>query len=390
MKKNLIKKFAVAVCVLSSFSTTLYGGTIPKVNLNSQKVLMENSPFIEGGSTYVPLRTLSNYMGIKVDWDVSTKTTTLTQGDNKIICRVGSVDARVNNENIKMPVPVKEVSGTVYVPLKFVSQFMGGELKYDLKENVIDITYKMPEGLNLDRWGRIIRTTSLPKNASNYEYILQGVPNGMYEMITDYEIMIKNGASMIEGKDYTKSVNLSEVKDFLYADNFVNEDWYIVNEVWKKLVEKHMDMKLNVDYRTATNTWAESIAKNHMADYYTRFNLPEAKEYLKYLKDNHLIIEGDYYVEPSMTYCGWRYNMRVWVKFRVKSDKVKTAALYGDHIKGTGYGTISEYNVKTNVWYVGYTDVGLSSNIGGGDGSQLTIGDDALVWNSRKTLKVIK
>ena len=78
---------------------------------------------------------------------------------------------------------------------------------------------------------------------------------------------------------------------------------------------------LNADYRTVDSTWVNSlmdtypsrygIEEGDYSDVYTAGYTKELNDYVQYMKDNHLIIEGDYYVEPSTTYlCTGAFDIR--------------------------------------------------------------------------------
>lgn len=59
-----------------------------------------------------------------------------------------------------------------------------------------------------DPWGLVIRTTNLPKNASDFPYILEGIPNEMYEMPFIW----------------TNSKNFQTPKQFAETGEFTKED----------------------------------------------------------------------------------------------------------------------------------------------------------------------
>jgi uncharacterized repeat protein (TIGR02543 family) len=89
-KRKKIMRNVIMILLLS----TLIGGSISfgagyskqitawfyniKVNINGSYVHLSKEPLIYGGSIYVPLKDVSNYLGFDVSWDDNTKTVSLT------------------------------------------------------------------------------------------------------------------------------------------------------------------------------------------------------------------------------------------------------------------------------------------------------------------------
>lgn len=341
MKKGLYYLAVTALLAITTAIPTL-AGTIPKVNLNGTKVLMQQSPFVQNGRTYVPLRAVSENLGAKVSWEGKTQTITIEQGYKVITCRINNDTARVNNQIVKLDAPPQLKLGTTYVPLRFTADCLGATVNFDKKTNTIDITYDLPKdnGQKYDYLERKIRTTNLPKNAANYSYILESVPNEMYEMKSKFEIM-KWAKPPVENKDYVKAVNLQKIYP-KYNEKAL--------DVFKTMLEKNLDARLNVSHKTADTTWSKELKSTYFDTKHK-----EIDNYASYVKNNKLTIEGDFFVEPSTTYYCKGPVMRCWVKFMIKSDTVKEASIY----------QMGLVNVKTNTLYQGYIDISIASKDGG-------------------------
>lgn len=360
---------AIIAATLLASSMTTFAGTIPKVNINDSKVLMQESPFNQNGRMYIPLRSVSENLGAKVAWDNATQTITITQGFNTISCRIGNDTARVNNKIVPMDAPPLLKNGTTYVPLRFVSEALGGEVKFDKPSNSVDIQYSYPQdaGQKYDFLGRSKRTTNLPKNAKDFSYVLEGIPNQMYELKPIYAYSNKK----VEGKDYTRPVNMATSE---FSKRYYSEE---NTKLWKEIIEKNLDLKFNVNYKTIDNAWADKMAQTYMdskpgGSYYDR-NIADTKKYVQYIKNNQVTIEGDYFVEPSICYrASGAYYMRVWVKFKGTSNKVNEFELYENNPQ----------KIKTNTWYEGYVDIALSTNNGNSVGKDFGISKDSIALTS--------
>lgn len=359
MKGNKFKKVILMGLMIATTAVNTFGGTIPKVKLNGDKLLIQQSPFVQNGRTYIPLRAVSENLGAKVTWEGKTQTITIEQGYKTIVCRINNDTARVNNQVIQLDAPPQLKLGTTYVPLRFTADCLGAKVDYDKNSNSINITYEVPKQENKKYVGdREVRTTNLPKNYKDFEYILASIPNEMYELKADYEY--KNNA--VEGKNYIKPFNIK--KDSFYSEENLQK--------WKQTIEKNLDLKLNVDYKTIDNTWAEQMTKTYIASQkegqgnYNKY-LKYTKDYIQSVKQNKIVVEGDYYVEPSICYnsSGAMY-MRAWVKFTVKEGS--NIELYEKNSS----------TLKRGVTYTGYVDIGLATNNGNSRGQDLGIYDDSI------------
>lgn len=328
MKKRISKIISGMLVFISIIPTS--AGVIPKVNLNNTKVLMLSNPLHENGRTYIPLRSIAENLGVEVQWNNAAQQITIIQGTNTISCEIGSNIAVVNNEEIKIDVSPRLKAGTTYVPLRFVADYLGAVVNFDKATNTIDIKYDLPADQKYDYLGRKIRKTNLPKNAIDYAYILESVPNEMYEMKPTYQL-----------KKYIKPVDVQKIYP-KYNEKAL--------DVFKKIIEKNLDTRLNVSYKTADAAWAKDLKSTYFENKHK-----DIDSYTNYIKNNKLTIEGDYFVEPSTTYYWLSPVMRCWVKFMIKSDTVKEASLY----------QMGLVNVKINTLYQGYVDIRISSQDGG-------------------------
>lgn len=375
-KKKLFVIAAAAALATTLGCATAYAGTIPKINLNGNKILLQDSPFIENGTTYIPLRALADNMGISVDWDSATNTATLKSGATTITQTIGSKTATVNGQPVNLPAEALIRDGVTYIPVRFAAEALGGEITYNTDANSVNITYTMPkgDGRQYDPFGRLIRTTDLPANAGEFEHIISGVPNDMYEMPLKYD----RGEWLItpvEGKDFIRPKDLRRTDKWATDDNILR---------WKKVIEKNLDLRLNFDYRTIGDEWKtqlmDTLFSKFGQDYYVDGYGKELSEYISYAKENHLIIDGDYYVEPSITYLEAGEYMRAWIRFKINSDVIGEALPYQKYMD------ISE-NFETNIWYEGYLDFPIGTNNMGSDGSDLVVVNNCISEGTSNTIQ---
>lgn len=79
----------------------------------------------------IPVRAVSEHMGAEVLWNKQNQRITIIKGQTTIILTVGSTKVHVNQEEVRIDVPAELQGGTTYVPLRFVSQTLGAEIDWN-------------------------------------------------------------------------------------------------------------------------------------------------------------------------------------------------------------------------------------------------------------------
>lgn len=98
------------------------------------------APFIENGTTLVPMRAIFEALGAEVKWIEHSKTVIATKQDVTVEIKIGSYFAKLNDEIVKLTVQPRLVEGTTMVPLRFVSEALGAEVEWDGDTRTIQIS----------------------------------------------------------------------------------------------------------------------------------------------------------------------------------------------------------------------------------------------------------
>lgn len=99
-------------------------------------------PVIINGTTFVPIRGVTEALGAKVSWNNSTKTVGITKEDMKISFPIGSPNAIVNGKVVPIE-PPRLINSTTMVPLKFVSETLGMKVEWDGHTKTVSINEDM-------------------------------------------------------------------------------------------------------------------------------------------------------------------------------------------------------------------------------------------------------
>nr|WP_202887137.1 copper amine oxidase N-terminal domain-containing protein [Cohnella zeiphila] len=318
--------------------------------------------FVDGNSrTLVPVRFVAETMGAKVGWVAKTATVPIEKDGQKIELTIGKNQAKVNGVDVSFDTKAIVNGGRTFVPLRFVSEVLGAAVTWDGDSSTVFITTKDLGEAKVDPWGRLIRTTDLPENADDYPYILADVPNEMYEM--------KYPFSHPDPSERSVSAEM-------YANwpEFKKENI----DIWMDRLKKFGALWLNVDYRTIDDSWAKQLSELE-SDGNTG-KLKAAQEYANWVKQNEIVVEGYLDPEPSMIYRDGLGNYYVRSKFRIKFDQFKQhkTLIYDTWFPGekklvNDMWVPNDTPFEKGVWYEGYSDIAMGTNVGGDWGKTLKV-----------------
>ena len=95
-----------------------------KVFVNSERIYFAGAaPYVDTNNrTLVPVRFVSNSIGAETKWDSANKKITIIDGDKEIVLTVGSQKITVNGEAKTLDTAPTIKEGSTFVPLRFISE----------------------------------------------------------------------------------------------------------------------------------------------------------------------------------------------------------------------------------------------------------------------------
>lgn len=112
----------------------------PIVIFNGNILSFNVPPVVENGKLLVPLRPIFEAIGASVSWDNDTKTVTAIKGTNSIKITIGISSAAKNGQSVYLDTPAKIINGTTFVPVRFVSEAMDCSVNWVEEYQVAIIT----------------------------------------------------------------------------------------------------------------------------------------------------------------------------------------------------------------------------------------------------------
>ncbi|MHB2017810.1 MAG: copper amine oxidase N-terminal domain-containing protein [Candidatus Xenobia bacterium] len=110
--------------------------------VDGQAVKFDVPPLMIEGTVYVPLRGVFEKMGAKVRYESATGRVFATRKGTTIVLRVGDRTASVNDDTVIMVQPAVSTHGRTLVPLRFLSEELGMQVDWDPGSSVVSIRSK--------------------------------------------------------------------------------------------------------------------------------------------------------------------------------------------------------------------------------------------------------
>jgi hypothetical protein len=112
-----------------------------RVMVNGRPVDGDVAPTFVGGTLMVPVRFVTEYLGGRVDWDPSERTATLRRGTRgDVVFTIGSTRATVNREGRALSQAPVILAGRTLIPLREASRFLGAVVDYNDRTQVVFIS----------------------------------------------------------------------------------------------------------------------------------------------------------------------------------------------------------------------------------------------------------
>ncbi len=222
-------------------------------------------------------------------------------------------------------------------------------------KNVIQLVLNPEKRAKISPDGQLIRTTKLPKNASDYKYILECFPNKYYEMnyvfiyLSDY----LSGEISDDEYAYPKDVDYEYLYNKFYHKqlNVEMDKYYHYDEALSN-VEKYLQHIFDVDYRTVNDKWKEGFISSLSFLSWKDRVYKKIDTYIEDVKKNHVIVELEKIaIDPGAIYeLRGDLRVRVYVKYRIKADDISVSS------KQLVFGSYLE-NIKNGEWREDIFDV---------------------------------
>lgn len=140
----------VAFSLQSQNASAYYGIEVYVTNAQTQSY--HNDALIQNGVTLVPLRGVFETLGATVSWNQKDKTITAKNITKTVWLKIGSKTAKINGIASAISVAPIVKSGTTYVPLRFISEALGATVSWNQALQEVSIYAKSSSQVKRSDW----------------------------------------------------------------------------------------------------------------------------------------------------------------------------------------------------------------------------------------------
>ena len=115
--------------------------------VNGEQLKPGMPPILFGGTTVVPARAVFEKLGAAVTWEPKTQQVFVKSDTQNIILKINDQMVEVNGEKQKSDMPAKIINGSTMIPLRFVSEKLGMAVEWDSVNRNIKINSIDNEGI---------------------------------------------------------------------------------------------------------------------------------------------------------------------------------------------------------------------------------------------------
>lgn len=146
--------------------------------INSEPFKLEQAPIIIGGRTMVPLRFITEALGLEITWEAQTRSVLIEKDRNLIRLFIDSHKAEVGGKTIVVEVPPTILNGRTLVPVRFVSEVLGytvgwesrtSEVTISGSKSFIDVSVKPELGIEYEFALEVLRLVNVEREKSGIQ-----------------------------------------------------------------------------------------------------------------------------------------------------------------------------------------------------------------------------
>jgi len=146
MKKIISSLFiVVSLFALLGFAGVVSASTTPKLYMDGNQIVTDVDPIIKQGTTLVPLAVLSSGLGYEVKWNNQAKEVTVLDQKTTIKLAIGQKVGYVNNDSYELSQAPSLVKNRTMVPIRFVSEVLGLKVEWKQKTSEVLLTSPVKE-----------------------------------------------------------------------------------------------------------------------------------------------------------------------------------------------------------------------------------------------------
>ncbi len=131
--------------------THVYNEKPVGIVVNGEKLSPPMPPILLNGRTVVPARAVFEKLGASVEWKANTQQVFIKSPLTNIILKINSSNASVNGSQVRTDMPAKIINGSTMIPIRFVSEQLGMKVVWNSGTRLVTIDKRQNEDLEIKR-----------------------------------------------------------------------------------------------------------------------------------------------------------------------------------------------------------------------------------------------
>ena len=127
---KILKKISTAIVLSSVLIAPVFAQSIDIV-INNKKVETPDAPYIKEERTLVPLRLISENLGIKVDWDNTNRQVVLKKSSGDILLPIQKDYYLVNGQRVPTEISGEIKNDRTFVPVRLIAELFDRNVGWD-------------------------------------------------------------------------------------------------------------------------------------------------------------------------------------------------------------------------------------------------------------------
>lgn len=119
-------------------------GDKDKIKLYVNGEASATEPFLKKGNTFVPFRSIAESLNAEVAWNPEERSIIVKKDGVSIKLVVDSKTATVNGTNVSLDAPATITKGSTYVPVRFISEALSATVQWEEESKTV-VVYDEPK-----------------------------------------------------------------------------------------------------------------------------------------------------------------------------------------------------------------------------------------------------
>lgn len=317
-----MKKILLVVCITvlflsSCFTPTTAQTEIIHVTVDGKAVTFPDAkPFTDqNGRTLIPVAFVAQALGANVKWDGKAQEVNISKDDIKIKIKIGDNNLLVNNSIRAMDTKAIVKYNRTFVPIRYVAEGLGSKVDWNGKTRTVIITTSKEKFVD----GVYKVNPDIPKELYQYDYrekVFQDEPQSN-KAIIEFSGIKKVTELMNEAKGYMETFYNVDYKTYNKTQYVDKLKWYFMPKTdWEADDGVTRPVEQHLQY------WADMIQKKQIS------------------------IKTEFITDPSLVYSTGNVIIRGQMKYMVENcndmDLLKKYTKFGNVQKGKWYTCIVE------------------------------------------------